>query len=163
MIDMLDTRKLDVIIDTLPINNHKNTTKITLSKLYNCFAYNKKIMKDVKVEKLEDLKKYPLILPSETSSVRIKLNEYIESQNITFNPILESMTTEIIVDMVRRGNGIGYFITNVIDNQNDKENFEIINFNNKLPAVDVCCVYIDDFLTTASKKFIDLLLEDKTK
>lgn len=161
MVEMLETRKLDIIVDTLPINSHKNVTKVTLSKLYNCFAYNKNIMKDVEINKVEDLKNYPLILPSATSSIRLKLDEYMESQNTKLNPILESWTTEMMIDMVRRGVGVGYFIRNVIDTQNDKDNFEVITFDNVLPAVDVCCVYIADFLTTATRKFVEMLTSDK--
>ena len=161
MVEMLETRNLDIIVDTLPINSQKNVTKITLSKLYNCFAYNKNILKDINIKKVEDLKNYPLILPSATSSIRLKLDEYMESQNTILKPILESWTTEMMLDMVRRGVGVGYFIRNVIDTQNDKDNFNVITFDNNLPAVDVCCVYIDDFLTTATKKFLELLTNNK--
>ena len=52
MVEMLETRKLDLIVDTLPIYSKKTVTKVTLSKLYNCFAYNKNIMKDVDVKKV---------------------------------------------------------------------------------------------------------------
>ena len=161
MVEMLETRNLDIIVDTLPINSQKNVTKITLSKLYNCFAYNKNILKDINIKKVEDLKNYPLILPSATSSIRLKLDEYMESQNTILKPILESWTTEMMLDMVRRGVGVGYFIRNVIDTQNDKDDFNVITFDNNLPAVDVCCVYIDDFLTTATKKFLELLTNNK--
>ena len=157
MVDMLESRKLDIIVDTLPIYSKKTVTKVTLSKLYNCFAYNKNIMKDVDVKKGEDIKNYPLILPSATASIRLKLDEYMESQNTKLMPIIESWTTELMIEMVRRGVGIGYFVKNVIDTQDDRENFEVITFDNNLPAVDVCCVYIDDFLTSATKKFIEML------
>lgn len=161
MVDMLETRKLDLIVDTLPITSKKKVTKVTLAKLYNCFAYNKNSFKNVDINTVEDLKKYPLILPSATSSIRIKLNDYMESKNTKLNPVVESWTTEIMLDMVRRGIGIGYFIKNVIDTQDDKENFKVISFNNELPAVDVCCVYIDDFLTKATRKFVELLTSHK--
>ena len=157
MVEMLESRKLDIIVDTLPIYSKKTVTKVTLSKLYNCFAYNKNIMKDVDVKKVEDLKNYPLILPSATASIRLKLDEYMESQNTKLIPIIESWTTELMIEMVRRGVGIGYFVKNVIDTQDDRDNFEVITFDNNLPAVDVCCVYIDDFLTSATKKFIEML------
>lgn len=162
MVEMLETRKLDLIVDTLPINSKKDVTKITLAKLQNCFAYNKKAMKNVHIEKVEDLKNYPLILPSATSSIRLKLDEYMESQNTKLVPAIESWTTEIMMEMVRQGVGIGYFVKNVIDTQSDKDQFEVISFNDELPAVDVCCVYIEDFLTTATHKFIELLTSDKT-
>ena len=161
MVDMLETRKLDIIVDTLPINSKKDVTKVTLSKLQNCFAYNKNIMKDVHIKKVEDLKNYPLILPSATSSIRLKLDEYMESQNTKLVPAIESWTTEIMMEMVREGVGVGYFVKNVIDTQSDKDQFEVISFGDQLPAVDVCCVYIDDFLTTATHKFVDLLVKNK--
>ena len=157
MVEMLETRKLDVIVDTLPINSKKNVTKITLSKLHNCFAYNKNIMKNVNVKSVDDLKKYPLVLPSATSSIRLKLDEYLESKNTKLNPVIESWTTEIMLEMVRKGVGIGYFVRNVIDTQEDSDNFEILMFDDEFPAVDVCCVYIDDFLTMATRKFVEML------
>ena len=161
MVEMLETRKLDIIVDTLPINSKKKVNKITLAKLHNCFAYNKNVLKGVEINSVEDLKKYPLILPSATSSIRLKLDEYMESKNTKLNPVIESWTTEIMLDMVRKGVGIGYFIRNVIDTQDDKENFEVLSFDNQLPAVNVCCVYIDDFLTTATQKFVELLISNK--
>ena len=45
MVEMLETRKLDFIVDTLPIDSKKKVTKITVAKLKNCFAYNKNSMK----------------------------------------------------------------------------------------------------------------------
>ena len=75
-------------------------------------------------------------------------------------PIIESWSTEFMIEMVKRGVGIGYFVKNVIDTQADLDNLEVLTFDNSLPAVDVCCVYIDDFLSSASKKFIELLTSE---
>lgn len=161
MVEMLEMRNLDLIVDTLPINSKREVTKVTLSKLHNCFAYNKNIMKNVNIEKVSDLKNYPLILPSATSSIRLKLDEYMESQNTKLMPIIESWTTEMMIEIVRKGVGIGYFVESVIDTQDDKDNFEVIRFNDDLPAVDVCCVYINDFLTTATRKFVELITSNK--
>lgn len=157
MVEMLETRKLDIIVDTLPINTKKEVKKVTLTKLQNCFTYNKKIMKNVKLDKVDDLKNYPLLLPSATTSIRLKLDEYLESQNTKLEPIVESWTNEIMMEMVRDGVGVGYFVKNVVDSQIDKDDFEVVTFGDTLPAVDVCCVYVDDFLTTATKKFVELL------
>lgn len=157
MVEMLETRKLDFIVDTLPIDSKKKVTKITVAKLKNCFAYNKNSMKNVTIETEKDLQKYPLVLPSVTSSIRFKLDEYMESKNINLSPTVESWTNEMMVELVKKGIGIGYFIKNLIISQNDSDNFEIIEFDDNLPDVDICCVYIDDFLTAASSKFVELL------
>ncbi|MBQ3307270.1 MAG: LysR family transcriptional regulator [Bacilli bacterium] len=157
MVEMLETRKLDVIVDTLPIDSKKEVTKITLSKLNNCFAYNKNYFKNVKINSIEDLNNYPLVLPTSAYSSRVKLDEFLSSKGIKVNPVLESWTTEVLLEMVRKGIGIGYFSKEVIDSQKDKDDFEIITFNNELPSVDLCCVYREDFLTTATSKFIELI------
>ena len=148
MVEMLETRKIDLIIDTLPISTTKSSVKkVTLSRLQNCFAYNKDSFPNADIKCVEDLKQYPLVLPSATSSIRGKLNE--------------SWTTEMMIEMVRRGVGVGYFIKNVIDIQKDKDEFEVITFGDELPAVDVCAVYVEDFTTTAVNKFIEFLSSNK--
>ena len=73
------------------------------------------------------------------------------------NPIIESWTTEFMMAMVRKGAGIGYFMEEVIKEQDDIENFEMITFDHELPSVSVCCVFIDDFLSSAAHKFVELL------
>lgn len=162
MIEMLETRKLDIIVDSLSVNSKKNVTKIVLSKLNNCFAYNKKYLSSIDIKSVEDLKKYPLILPNETSSTRLRLDEYMESKNIKLSPVIDVWTTEIMLNLVRSGLGIGYFSENVIYSQDDKDNFNVLLFDNELPVVEVSCIYIDDFLTMATRKFIDLLVDNKS-
>ena len=162
MVEMLETRKIDLIVDTLPISTTKKSVKkITLSRLQNCFAYNKDSFPKGIIKNVEDLKKYPLVLPSATSSIRLKLDEFMEAKNVKLYPVFESWTTEMMLEMVRRGVGVGYFVKNVIDTQNDKDNFEVITFENELPAVDVCAVYVEDFTTTALNKFIEFLTGNK--
>lgn len=157
LLEMLENRKLDIMIDTLPVNSKKNLKKVVISKTPSCFVYNKNINKNIKINKLEDLNKYNLILPSYNTSIRLKLNEYMESSNISLNSLIEADTREIIIDMAREGVGIGYLINNLEDNSN----FEVIDFDNTLPVVDICCIYIEDFLTTATKKFIEMINKEK--
>lgn len=158
MIEMLETRKLDIIIGTTPINSEKKLTKIVLAKLHNCFAYNRNALKNISIKTVKDLNNYSLILPSSgSSSAREKLDEYFEEENIKLQPTIETTTTELMLDMVRKGVGIGYFISDTINSQPDRENYEIITFNNDLPDVDICLAYIDEFVPIATKKFIELL------
>lgn len=158
LVEMLETRKINLIVDTLPIQTNKKTIKkITLSKLENCFVYNKKIFGKCRINSVFDLQKYPLILPSATSSIRLKLDEYMEVNNIKLYPVVESWTTEFMLEMVRKGVGIGYFIKNVIDDQVDKNDFEIITFDKELPSVDVCVVYLEEFKTKSLNEFVAFL------
>lgn len=156
--ELLETRKIDLIVGALPINvSNKSVTKKMLTKFNNCFIYNKKMLKDCCIKTPMDLTKYPLILPSSTASIRVKLDEYMDKKGIKLTPAIESWTTEFMLEMVRNGAGIGYFIENVINTQVDRDDFEIINFNDTLPTLDVCCVYLNDFASPVLNKFIDFL------
>lgn len=157
MILMLENRELDLVIDSLPINSKKNISKVALSKINNCFFYKKN--SNIKIKTLEDLDKYDLILPSYGTSIRSKLDEYMESKNIKLNPTIEASSGEMIIEMVRKGLGIGYLTKDFIKEQKDIEDFEILNIDKDLPNTDICAIYIEDFLTTVSRKFINDLMK----
>ena len=158
MLDMLETRKLDLVLDILPVESKKNVTKITLAKLKNCLCYYKNSFGSLKQKKLENLE-VPLILPGKNSSLRLKLDEYIESKNIKLQATVETWSSDMMLDLVRQGVGVGYSMKDNISSQPDKDSFEMIPLEEELPAVDICCLYINDFLTAASKKFIEKLKE----
>ena len=160
MVEMLESRKLDIIIGSLPINSDKKINKINLAKLSNCFAYNKKILKDINIKNIKDLNKYPLILPNNSSIIRTKLDECLDKIGSRLDPVIESSTTEVMLEMTRKGNGIGYFIENSILSLPDRDDYEILYFD-ELPTSDIYCVYIDDFIPLATKKFIDELKKKK--
>ena len=154
MVEMLETRKLDMIIGILPITSEKKLTKINLSEVYNCFAYNKKLLPNVRIKKELDLLKYNLILPSSKTPYRNKLDDYMETRNVRLEPYIEVSTTEVGLEMIRKGMGIGYFIIDSITAQPNKEDYEIIVFDD-LPNADISLVYIDEYTSIAAKKFID--------
>jgi len=158
MLEMLETRKLDLIFDILPIDYKKDIKKITLAKFHNKFTYYKNSMANIEVKSLEDLGKYPLIFPGKNSSLRLKLDEYIESKNISIQPVIESWSIDTILDVIRKGVGIGYVPENVIDSQYDKDYFQTITLED-LPMIDICCIYQEDFLTAATKKFVEMIKE----
>ena len=156
MVEMLETRKLDMIIGILPITSDKKLTKLNICELHNCFAYNKKILSNINIKQESDLLKYSLILPSNNISSRNKLNDYLESKNIRLNPSIEVSNIEVGIELVRKGLGIGYFLIDSIQNEINKEDYEIITFDN-LPTVDISLVYIDEYTSIAAKKIINII------
>lgn len=158
MIYMLETRNLDLVIDSLPIFSKRYTLTIdNLTQLKNCFVCTKKFKENNIIENAKSLEKIPLIIPSATSSIRRKLEKFLENEKINLLPIIEVWTTEMMLEMVRRNMGVGYFIENIISNQKDYDDFEILDFDIELPKVDVSVVYIEDFLTMASTEFLKFL------
>lgn len=154
MMEMLETRKLDIVIGILPINSEKKLTKINMGEMSNCFAYNKKLLPNIHIKKPEDLLKYPLILPNNNTLFRNKLDDYMDSKNIKLDPYIEVSTTEIALEMVKKGIGIGYFIKDTIESQSNKDDYEIILFEN-MPSINISLIYIDEYTSIASKKFIN--------
>ena len=99
--------------------------------------------------------KYPLILPDGSLPIRNKLDDYMEERNIRLEPNIEVYTTEVLLEMVRKGMGVGYFIQDTILSQPDKESFEIITFEDLLPSTEISLVYIEEYTSIATKKFIN--------
>ena len=162
LIELLESRKIDIIVGALPINvSNKSVEKKVLTKLKNCFVYNKNYFKNIDIKSAADLVKYPLILPSANSSIRAKLDEYMEHKNIKLEPAIESWTTEFMVEMVKNGSGIGYFAENVIESQNDRENYEVVTFDDSLPSIDICAVYLGDFVIPVLSRFVEFLEENR--
>ena len=153
MVEMLETRKLDMIIGILPINSEKKLTKINLNEISNCFAYNKKLLSGVHIKDEKDLLKYPLILPASNIPSRNKLDDFMENKGIRLTPDIETGTTEVALEMMKKGMGIGYFMTDSITTQPNKDDYEIIKFDN-LPTANISLVYIDEYTSIAAKKFI---------
>ena len=156
MVEMLETRKLDMIMGILPITSEKKLNKVNIKEVNNCFAYNKRLLTDIRIKKENDLLKYPLILPFSNTTSRNKLDDYMETKNVRLNPYIEVGTTEVALDLVKKGLGIGYFIIDSIKTQSNKDDYEIIEFDN-LPIADISLVYIDEYTSIAAKKFINLI------
>ncbi len=160
MMEMLENKMLDIVIDALPINSKKSINKLILSQIKNYFVYHKNTSKSIKINSIEDLSKHKLLLPSYDDTTRVKLDEYMETKGIKLESLVEISSADMRINLVRNGLGVGYLSQNIIDNQVDKDDFIIIDID-ELPVTDICCVYIDSFLTTASKKFIDLINKEK--
>ncbi len=160
MMEMLENKMLDIVIDALPINSKKSINKLILSQIKNYFVYHKNTSKSIKINSIEDLSKHKLLLPSYDDTTRVKLDEYMETKGIKLESLVEISSADMRINLVRNGLGVGYLSQNIIDNQVDKDDFIIIDID-ELPVTDICCVYIDNFLTTASKKFIDLINKEK--
>ena len=163
MLEMLETRKLDLAFGPLPIDVKKTIQKIVLSKYKNCFAYYKDTFTGSSISKLEGLLKYPVLLPNKSSSVRLKLDELLESKNMKLNVLMESSSVDTLLEMTRRGLGIGYFTENILKSQKDADHFEMIKVSEDLPATDICCLYMEDFLTAGARKFVEMIQTNHKK
>ena len=159
MIYMLETRNLDLIVDSLPIESNRFKLDIyDLVSLDNCFLASKKyfgyLAKDIKIK---DIDKLPFIIPNQNSSIRKELDKYLEKYNVKIDSIIDVWTTEMMLDFVKRGMGVGYFIKDSVRDLIDSGDFVSFDFNDELPKLKVCIAYISEFQTYASREFINYL------
>ena len=119
-------------------------------------------MDSVSLKSFEDLNRYSLILPSKMTSLRTHLEEILENKKIALKPVLEANTNESLLKMVRQGLGIGFFFKEVIDQEEDKDSF-VECFVDEISPMELNCYTIEDYLTVATKKFIEMLKDDKKK
>ena len=78
----------------------------------------------------------------------------MESRNVRLEPYIEVSSTEVALEMMRKGMGIGYFILDTINLSPNKDDYEVIVFDD-LPVANISLLYIDEYTSIAAKKFID--------
>lgn len=159
LIELLESHTIDFVIDTSPINIELNSDYIIkeLDEVEYCFTANKDF--DIsKINKIEDLLNYQLILPIKGTSNRNDLDELFINHNINHVNSLNLHTSEMIISAVKNNIGIGYVIKRLLDKE---DNLKVINIKEKLPTVKINIIYNNKYLTITPKKFINMYI-DKT-
>lgn len=159
LIELLESHTIDFVIDTSPINIELNSDYIIkeLDEVEYCFTANKDF--DIsKINKIEDLLNYQLILPIKGTSNRNDLDELFINHNINYINSLNLHTSEMIISAVKNNIGIGYVIKRLLDKE---DNLKVINIKEKLPTVKINIIYNNKYLTITPKKFINMYI-DKT-
>ena len=154
MIEQLEERKIDFIVDSTPIESiYNNLDIIPICELKTGFV--KSVNNSAKINSLSDLEHQNIILPASRGSLRKNLNNCLNELDIKLNPILEFETEELIIDAVRKNLGIGYVITNAIQYLVDSKVLEYINLKEELPGTELDLVIIKNYLTNVAKLFIE--------
>lgn len=153
LMEMLKNRQLDFAFLTNDISIKKSFERLYLSDISFCLAYTEKFSSSLL--KLEDVEEYPLLLPNKKNSYRMKFEEYMENKKVLFHSVIEVNDSQMLLEMVKEGIGIGYFIQDRIKNCEEKEEIHMI----PIPELSfsVFCVYKVDFLTVASRKFLEMM------
>lgn len=159
MVNMLEKRMLDIIVDNYPISSVREDVQIfELIEVENCLVgnYKYKNIANGKKLKVDDLHKYPLLLPTTGLSTRKDLEKNL---NCELEPMIEVPTTEVMLDLVKKGLGIGYFAKLSVKNDLNNNVLYQISLDKNLPKTKICIAYVNEFLTSASKKFVEILTE----
>ena len=161
MLEALENRKLDFIVDSSPIETIYNNITITPVKTLNtCFIASTN-NKD-KINTLKELEKEDIILPISRSSLRKNINKVFDENGLDVHIALEFGTEELIIDSVRRNLGIGYVVSDAIDYLVDANILKRVEIDYDLPKMEINIVKIDNNLTEAASLFIseEIIHED---
>ncbi len=161
MIEALENRKVDFIIDSSPIETIYNNITITPIKTLNtCFIASTN-NKD-SINTLKDLEREDIILPISRSSLRKNINKVFDENDLDIHVALEFGTEELIIDSVRRNLGIGYVVSDAIGYLVDANILKRLKIDYELPKMEINIVKIDNNLTKAARLFIseEILHED---
>ncbi len=154
LIDKLEERKVDFVIDSSPVESLYNNIEIKpICSLSTCFVKSKENSKKFKY--LCDLENENLILPLSRSSLRKNLENYLFEGDIKINSVLEFETEELIIDAARRNLGIGYVVKPAVQYLVDANILEYIDIKEDLPGMEINLVYINSYLTNIAKVFIE--------
>ncbi|MBE6150467.1 MAG: LysR family transcriptional regulator [Firmicutes bacterium] len=154
LIDKLEERKVDFVIDSSPVESLYNNIEIKpICSLSTCFVKSKDNEKKFKY--LSDLENENLILPLSRSSLRKNLENYLFEGDIKINSVLEFETEELIIDAARRNLGIGYVVKPAVQYLVDANILEYIDIKEDLPGMEINLVYINSYLTNIAKIFIE--------
>lgn len=153
LIERLEERKVDFVVDSSPIDTVYNNVKIEpICSLNTCFV--KSVYNTHNIRNFQSLIKENLILPASRSSLRKNLHKCCEDSGVMLNPILEFETEELIIEATRRNLGVGYVVESAIQYLIDSNILERIKLKEELPKMEINLVYINSYLTKTAKLFI---------
>lgn len=144
-----------VIIDTVPDNINNELIIKTLKKINNIFISNELIeIKDIK-----EMEQYKYILNYKESISTKRLFEVLKENNVEIEADIQSDNTEMRIEEVRQGQGIGYVMKEAVEDALNKGELYEIKLPIKLPEVNINLIYIEKYLTKIDKIFIKRYLE----
>ena len=157
MIQMLEEHKIDFIIDTTQVDtNYNNIIVEELKEVENIFISNKPI----KIKELKELENQKYILNFEYSSTIKKLKNILKQNNIEIEANMQYDITELRINAVKRGLGIGYVMKEAVKNELENKELYEGKLPIELPISKINLIYIKEQLTQSDKKFIKNYLKN---
>ena len=159
LISLLDSHKVDFVIDSSPITlPPKTNMKVKkLEEVNYCFVVKKdsKKIDYKKIHSLKDLKQKPLILPISGTANRKALDNLLSKYKVEIENVINIHTSEMIISAIKKDLGIGYVIYNLVEDDIKNNELALLPIKETLPTSEINIILDETFLTTAPKKFIE--------
>ena len=158
MMDMLKNRELNVVVDTNMINYKDDLiTTIKIMDLDSCFICGSKYqtLAQKEVVTLNELIKYPLILPGKTTANRTSIDYKFKENGIVLHPIIETTSSSISRQLILEGLGIGWMIKEFVQEDINNGNLYEVNVDFEQTVTPLSISYNKKFNHKIIKEFID--------
>jgi len=156
LIELLETHKVDFVIDTSPID-------VELDEGYKVkeldevnYSFIVKSDSNTNINSIKELSNKQLILPIKDTANRNDLDQIFKEYKLDNLNVLNLHTSEMIISAVKKGLGIGYVISNLVVND---DSIRILNMKEKLPTAKINIVYNERYLSVAPRKFINMYID----
>ena len=159
---MLEKKELELLIDTdLVESSDRNIVVKKIKDLSGVFVGNNKFeelfKKPVSVKKINE---YPLILPCSFTTTRKLIDSCFKRQNIALNPIIETNSTFIALNLIEAGIGIGWLLYDVVRKDIEEGSLLKIDVDVEQVKIPLSIAYQSHNINKVVQEIIDLLKGD---
>lgn len=161
LIEMMIHNEVDFIFVIDRPLYHKEWVKPYMKKEEISFFahYENDLVKKEKVS-IQEILKQPFILTEKGISYRKELDEYVQENAIDFKPFLEIGDTKIIVELMKKGEGISFLPNMVVSEEIKNGTIQKINVENWNVVMWKQIIYHKNkYVTPQMSAFIKMLME----
>ena len=154
LLRLFKNNEIDFIIDSFSERDNLDGLDVKYLDSFNYIFVAHKDFDDSKIKSLKDVSKEFVILPVKSSTHRKNLEVIAKENNVKFRDNLTIETSELLLDLVRRNEGIGYLIDAMVSRDIESGLLKQVKIKEKLPTIDLKLVYNKNTLLDIPGLFI---------
>ncbi len=159
LIAKLKNGMIDLIIGKIPDNFDYDLEYYELDKTKYIFMANRNYfdLKDM-VLSPKDLEKYPILIQEYPANSRLSVEKYFESNNVKLEPKMNIASSNLLIDFINMGYGIGYVTELYVRDDLKKDNMYKVNVLPEPESVSFGIISLkNNVMSNPCKKFIETL------
>ena len=159
LVSKLKSGMIDIIIGKFPTTTDNELNYYELGKTRYIFVASKKYI-DLVGEKImaKDLNKYSILLQEYPANSRMSAQKYFESNKINIETKMNIASSNLLIDFIKMGYGIGYVTELYAKKEIRKGNLYEININPSLEQISFGIMSLkNNIMPLCIEKFIDIL------
>ena len=159
LITKLKNGMIDLIISKFPNNLDKDLNYYELGKTKYIFIANKKYFNlNNTLLSPQDLKEYPILLQEHPSNSRISAENFFENNNVIIEPKMSIASSNLLLDFINMGYGIGYVTELYVDDELKSEKLFKLNVDPEPESISFGIMSLkNNVMTNHCKEFIEII------